>query len=307
MSVPNNNNNSKTPIVCPGHTRPLAEVCFHFVPDDQRTFLVSACHDSKPMLRDGTTGDWIGTFQGHKGAVWGCRLDPTGNLCATASGDFSVKVWDGVNGQCIWTFPHKHIVKTVDFSPDSKFLATGGHEGIVRVYDLTQPDQEPTKIDNSKVTITKLNWLDNGTIVGGCADGMLRVWSIKDGAVLKTLQVEAEVRDMQVSSLKSGQRILTVAAGETVSFFDLRTYQLLKAYKMPIHFKEEGGASLHPDGTKFVAGGSDLWVRVFDFATGKELECLKGHHGPIRCIRYNPTGTLYATGSEDGTIRLWKN
>jgi serine-threonine kinase receptor-associated protein len=76
---------------------------------------------------------------------------------------------------------------------------------------------------------------------------------------------------------------------------------------MPISFGEEGGASLHPTESKFIAGGSDTWVRVFDFATGELLETHKGHHGPVRCLRYSPTGESFATGSEDGTIRIWQS
>lgn len=52
-------------------------------------------------------------------------------------------------------------------------------------------------------------------------------------------------------------------------------------------------------------GGSDLWLREFDYATGEVLRTFKGHHGPIRCVRYHPSGRVGASGSEDGTIRLW--
>ena len=48
-----------------------------------------------------------------------------------------------------------------------------------------------------------------------------------------------------------------------------------------------------------------MWLREFDFATGEVLRTFKGHHGPVRCVRYHPSGLVGASGSEDGTIRLW--
>mmetsp|Transcript_32677 Transcript_32677/g.79414 ORF Transcript_32677/g.79414 Transcript_32677/m.79414 type:complete len:346 (-) Transcript_32677:157-1194(-) len=325
------------PVVCPGHTRPLAELQYIHVTNEEakedRTFLLSACHDRQPMLRDGVTGDWIGTWSGHKGAVWSLQMDPTGSLAATASGDFSARLWDAVTGNSLLELPHSHIVKTCAFSSNSEKLATGGKEALLRVYDLPKillgkkkggkdnnNNKVPTALEiKQDAPITKLAWLTDDLLVSACSNGKMYLWDVSPSSgtpPTKPLYVfdtnsTAEIRDMEIRIIESGQTILTAAAGQKVYFFDATpstpsNYSLLKEWPMPIHFKEEGGATLHPSGTKFVAGGSDLWVRVFDYATGEELECNKGHHGPIRCVRYSPDGKLYASGSEDGTIRLWK-
>merc|ERR1711976_1098527 len=134
----------QTPLTCSGHTRPVVFLSFsEFNPEDEANYYsISACKDGKPMLRQGDTGDWIGTFEGHKGAVWGATLNKDATKAATGAADFSAKVWDAVNGDEIHSFAHKHIVKSVDFSCDGSFLLTGSNEKLLRIFDLNKPEAE---------------------------------------------------------------------------------------------------------------------------------------------------------------------
>jgi len=98
---------------------------------------------------------------------------------------------------------------------------------------------------------------------------------------------------------------ITATAGKEVLFWDVNTFDLLKSYALSVDLNT---ASLAPDASQFVVGGtSDFWVRAYDFNSCKEVEILKGHHGPVHCVRYAPDGFTFASGSEDGTIRLWQS
>lgn len=76
-----------------------------------------------------------------------CLLGPFSvNYARTASADFSARLWDAVTGNEVHEFVHKHIVKSVSFAADRSKLATAGHEGILRIYDVASPSSPPTEV-----------------------------------------------------------------------------------------------------------------------------------------------------------------
>ncbi|WAR07696.1 STRAP-like protein [Mya arenaria] len=129
----------QTPLTCSGHTRPVVFLNYSDI-TPFGYFLISASKDGKPMLRQGDTGDWIGTFEGHKGA----------------------------------TFQHKHIVKCVDFSNDGNYLLTGSQEKILRIFDLEKPDEDPQAFSGHTAFIKNALFKKNGKQIISAADDKTR-------------------------------------------------------------------------------------------------------------------------------------
>ncbi|KAK4259205.1 hypothetical protein QN277_005561 [Acacia crassicarpa] len=53
--------------------------------------------------------------------IWSCGLDTNALRAATASADFSSKVWDASTGVELHWFEHKHIVRACAFSEIGHF------------------------------------------------------------------------------------------------------------------------------------------------------------------------------------------
>ncbi|CAO3695649.1 unnamed protein product [Rhizopus stolonifer] len=256
------------------------------------------------MLRDGLTGDWIGTFEGHKGAVWSARLSRDANRAVTGSADFTAKVWNTQTGEQVHSFNHKHIVRATAFNRDDTKIVTGGNEGLVRLYDLYRPDAHPLELGGHEGTVKAVVWNEEQhAVLSAGDDGTVRIWDLRTMRERDVIKAKAPVSTMSLST--DGQYV-SWAAGKTANFWNLNSP--LEDIKVIETNEKTSSVSLHPSHEKFVAGSDeDLWVRIYDFNTSQVKDVYKGHHGPIHTVSYSPDGQLYATGSEDGTIRLWQN
>ncbi|XP_041771732.1 serine-threonine kinase receptor-associated protein [Anopheles merus] len=288
------------PLTCSGHTRPVVHLDFSGL-TECGYFLISACKDGKPMLRMGDTGDWVGTFEGHKGAVWGVALNESATLAASGAADFTGKIWNAVTGEEVHSLQHNHIVKTVAFSHDSQYLVTGSNEKLVRVFDLNSDGKALESYAGHAGAVKRALFCRNEKCVISCADDKsMRLWDRGTGQEVSRVEFSSHPNGLELS--KDGS-ILTVTYGNCTAFYDMETLTQLKEITIPTRVSS---ASLHPDKHIFVCGGEDFKMYKYDYITGNEIESFKGHFGPVHSVSFSPDGELYASGSEDGTLRLWQ-
>ncbi|CAD5122875.1 DgyrCDS11276 [Dimorphilus gyrociliatus] len=290
----------QVPLTCSGHTRPVVDMDFSDI-TEHGYFIISACKDGKPMLRQGETGDWIGTFEGHKGAVWSVSLNSEATKAASGAADFEAKIWDAISGDKLMSFSHKHIVKAVDFSNDSQKLLTGSNEKLLRIFDLNNTDSEPFLFSGHTDLIRNSVFCpDENFIISSSDDKTIRLWDRRTGHVCK----EVELPDIPMSiEISVDGTLLTVGHGRKISFYSMDSLNLDKEFTAEA---EIISASLHPSKSCAVCGGQNFTLYKYDFETGVMSESYKGHFGPVHCIKFSPDGELYASGSEDGTLRLWQ-
>ena len=148
----------------------------------------------------------------------GVDLNRDASKAATGAADFTAKIWNAVSGEEELNLTHRHIVKSVNFSSCSKYLASGSNDKKLRIFDIEQPEEPKVMFEGHTSGIKQVLFTPNDRQLISCSDDKsVRFWDSSSGKEIHKIELSGSIGGMELS--KDGN-IITVPHGQSVSFIN---------------------------------------------------------------------------------------
>ena len=124
------------------------------------------------------------TLKGHKGDVWNIAFSPDGSKPASASRDFTIRLWDVETGSTIRILNgHENYVWSVAFSLDGKKLVSGSEDETIRLWDVETGAELYTAhldpIGKNSNDVWKVAFSPDGKLLASASDDKkIRLWNV---------------------------------------------------------------------------------------------------------------------------------
>ncbi|MBW0538721.1 hypothetical protein O181_078436 [Austropuccinia psidii MF-1] len=301
--------------------------------DDNMTMLeeddVEEDHDAMITEEDDNQGgldDSIIRFSRHSQPVFCIATHPCSTkICASGGADDLGYIWDISTGQELLQLSgHSDSLSSIEFSHDGHFLATGGVDGKVKIWQNS--DQEnflnwQFLLDlEASDEVTWLSWHPKGLVLlAGCFDGMIYMWQIPSGA---TMHVFAGHDSMTTCGTftPDGKTIVSGSESSVLIIWDPKSG--VPRHKINLNegkysFKmdeEQSGINslvINEASTICVVGGiSNGGVRLLNLQTGMVIGGFDEHENTatIEVGIYEATGlgvTFLVSGGTDGLACIY--
>jgi len=173
---------------------------------------------------------YLKKFQGHNDEVNAIKWDPSGTLLASCSDDYTAKVWSMKQDQYIHDLrEHKKEIYTIKWSPTGTgssnpganlVLASASFDSTIRLWD-PETGKCCHVLDKHSDPVYSVAFSPDGQyLASGSFDKCLHIWSVKDGALIKTYRGQGGI--FEVCWNAAGTKVAACFSDNTVSVMDVR-------------------------------------------------------------------------------------
>ena len=262
-------------------------------------WIMTAAADRAVRFWDARSGQLVNVLR-NEGDVSAAAIDARFQLLVQAGWDGRVQLVEAQGGAVVERLDaHPAFVMSVALSPDGLTFASGGMEGMLKVWSRPTAPAD-VLLRGHSVWVEALAFSQARELLSGAEEG-LRRWRLADWRDTRSAPVEAEPA---VSLAVSPDRKL-IAAGTlkgTVRVLDAGSgRQLLELSGMSGSVR---AVAFSPDGKRLAAAG-DPDLHLWSMPEGRALGRLQGHTAKPWALAFDGTGHRLASGGADKTVRTW--
>ncbi len=234
-------------------------------------------------------------------------FSPDGKTLAAAMYVRGIQLWNVKTGEKLKLLEgHTRGTHRVAFSPDGRRLASTGGDNRVKLWDIStgkllhsvsEQDMGTTDVafsPDGQQLATSSGFIQNWAI-----PSELTLWDAASGRDIATFGAFGHtIRGLLFD--QSGERLFSYGP-RGVRVWDLAT----RTQQATLGRGAITAAVLFPDGIHLATGALDGGIALWHLETGERIRHYEGHGDGVFQIACSPDGSIMASVSRDGTVKLW--
>jgi glucose repression regulatory protein TUP1 len=157
-------------------------------------------------------------------------------------------------------------IRSVCFSPDAKYLATGAEDKVIRVWDI-QSGKIKTSFTGHEQDIYSLDYSRNGRfIASGSGDRTVRLWDVESGTQTMSLLIDDGVTTVAISP--DNRFVAAGSLDKSVRVWDTSSGFLVERLEGDVGHKDSVySVAFAPNGRDLVSGSLDKTIKMWELNT----------------------------------------
>ena len=267
-------------------------VTLAFTPDSRRLVVGRAGGDL--VVLDAVAGGQLARFRVGERCVMAMSVSPDGQRVATACAGTDrniAHVYDLASGNRLQSLAgHNGDVESVQYSPDGMYLATGGEDCTVRIWDAETAEETARMLGHERGVSAVVFAPGGGKLYSLSFPNVLKVWKTK--VAHEKITFTCTGRLSQAAFSPDRDRVATGSYDGTLTVWDAGSGRELAAVESPNSIQ---CLAWSPDGQALATGNHSANTRLWDPDTLQEIRAL-GFGS--QCLAFTPDGGRLITGWE---------